>query len=232
MFLSFPCVWFFTLRQDLRALSCAAQGTPSRDSPTQNQKPHLCLFLCLSENSYLKAIFHKNLAVQWPRLRQDLKKQLFGCWFQKWHQTECYIVTYYCTLWSELYLQMFCIRGQKIVPVLLKQLLQVSLTIKKNHNLKYFTILNLIWKELPHRVPTRALGAYLPQLASTLPSSSQCSSVWQFGSHLNRNNYVNLPCCEFHENASLPFQIFGAGASRARLHRNLPTSFSLGIVSK
>ena len=35
----------------------------------------------------------------------------------------------------ELYLQMFCIWGQKVVPVLLKQLLQVSLTIKKIHNL-------------------------------------------------------------------------------------------------
>ena len=44
--------------------------------------------------------------------------------------------------------------------------------------------------------------------------------------------FVNLPCWKFHENASLPFQVFGAGASRARLHRNLPTSFSLGIVSK
>ena len=71
------------------------------------------------------------------------------------------------------------------------------------------------------------MGAYLPQLASTLPSSSQCSSAWKFGSHLNRNNFVNLPRWKFHENASLPFQVFGAGASRARLHRNLPTSFHL-----
>ena len=101
----------------------------------------------------------------------------------------------------------------------------------ENDEFKFFTCLN--WKKwLPHRVPTKALGAYLPQLASTLPSSSQCSSAWKFGSHPNKNNFVNLPRWKFHENASLPFQVFGAGASRARLHRNLPTSFSLGIISK
>ena len=50
------------------------------------------IFLSLSilENSDLIAIFHKNLAVQWPRLRQDLKTHLFGphlsvfCHFDPW----------------------------------------------------------------------------------------------------------------------------------------------------
>lgn len=72
--------WFLVrhlaARSPCTILCCSRNSIPRLTCP--HAKPHLFLFLCLLENSYLKAIFHKNLAVQWPRLRQDLEKQLFG----------------------------------------------------------------------------------------------------------------------------------------------------------
>ena len=108
--------------------------------------------------------------------------------------------------------------------------IQTRKELSKRYHLPFLVLSVAFWcssfvtKVSPHKAPTRGEDACQPQSASRPPSSWQCSSACNIPTSLFATQSKLLPCWKFHEDSGLPLQVFRPCASRARLHRNLPTT--------